>query len=86
MINAGILDGDYVLVEERHTADNGDMVVALIEDGATVKTFYKEEGVIRLQPENDFNGSDHCKRRTDPRAGDRRVPLLQVKGKRRTET
>ena len=54
MINAGILDGDYVLVEERHTASNGDMVVALIEDGATVKTFYKEEGVIRLQPENDF--------------------------------
>ena len=54
MINAGILDGDYVLVEECHTASNGDMVVALIEDGATVKTFYKEEGVIRLQPENDF--------------------------------
>ena len=53
MINAGILDGDYVLVEEQHTASNGDMVVALIEDGATVKTFYKEEGVIRLQPEND---------------------------------
>ena len=41
MINAGILDGDYVLVEEQHTASNGDMVVALIEDGATVKTFYK---------------------------------------------
>ena len=54
MINAGILDGDYVLVEEAHTASNGDMDVALIEDGATVKTFYKEEGVIRLQPENDF--------------------------------
>ena len=54
MINAGILDGDYVLVEEQHTASNGDMVVALIEDGATVKTFYKEEGVIRLQPGNDF--------------------------------
>ena len=54
MINAGILDGDYVLVEEQHTAHNGDMVVALIEDGATVKTFYKEEGVIRLQPENAF--------------------------------
>ena len=54
MINAGILDGDYVLVEEQHTASNGDMVVALIEDGATVKTFYKEEGMIRLQPENDF--------------------------------
>ncbi len=54
MINAGILDGDMVLVEEAQTAENGDMVVALIEDGATVKTFYKEEGVIRLQPENDF--------------------------------
>lgn len=53
MINAGILDGDYVLVEERNTARNGEMVVALIEDGATVKTFYKEEGIIRLQPEND---------------------------------
>ena len=48
MINAGILDGDYVLVEEQHTAHNGDMVVALIEDGATVKTFYREEGIIRL--------------------------------------
>ena len=54
MINAGILDGDMVLVEEDSTASNGDMVVALIEDGATVKTFYKEEGVFRLQPENDF--------------------------------
>ena len=53
MINAGILDGDMVLVEETHTASNGDMVVALIEDGATVKTFYKEEGIFRLQPEND---------------------------------
>lgn len=54
MINAGILSGDYVLVQEEHTASNGDMVVALIEDGATVKHFYREEGVIRLQPENDF--------------------------------
>ena len=53
MVNAGILDGDYVLVEERTAAGNGDMVVALIEDGATVKTFYNEEGMIRLQPEND---------------------------------
>ena len=42
-----------MLVEEKETAENGEMVVALIEDGATVKTFYKEEGVIRLQPEND---------------------------------
>lgn len=54
MINAGILDGDMVLVEETQTASNGDMVVALVEDGATVKRFYKEEGVYRLQPENDF--------------------------------
>lgn len=53
MINAGILDGDIVLVEQRNTARNGEIVVALVEDGATVKTFYKEEGVIRLQPEND---------------------------------
>ena len=53
MINAGILDGDFVLVEQRATARNGEMVVALIEDGATVKTFYKEDGHIRLQPEND---------------------------------
>lgn len=53
MINAGIFDGDYVLVEQMQNAHNGDMVVALIEDGATVKTFYREEGVIRLQPEND---------------------------------
>ena len=53
MINAGILDGDMVLVEQRQTAPNGEMVVALIDDGATVKTIYKEEGVIRLQPEND---------------------------------
>ena len=53
MINAGILDGDYGLVEKKNTASNGEMVVALIDDGATVKTFYKEEGIIRLQPEND---------------------------------
>lgn len=53
MINAGILDGDFVVVERQSTAFNGEKVVALIEDGATVKTFYKEEGVIRLQPEND---------------------------------
>lgn len=54
MINAGILNGDYILVQQEQTASNGDKVVALIDDGATVKTFYKEEGVIRLQPENDF--------------------------------
>lgn len=54
MINAGILSGDYVLVQEEHTASDGEMVVALIDDSATVKTFYKEDGLIRLQPENDF--------------------------------
>ena len=53
MINAGIFDGDYVLVEKENTARNGDMVVAMIEEGATVKTFYKEDNVFRLQPEND---------------------------------
>lgn len=54
MVNAGILDGDMVLVEQRNVARNGEMVVALIEDGVTVKTFYKEDGHIRLQPENDY--------------------------------
>lgn len=53
MINAGILDGDFVLVEKRPTASNGEMVVALVDDSATVKTFYKEDGYYRLQPEND---------------------------------
>ena len=54
MINAGILDGDHVIVEQCSTAKNGDMVVALVEDSATVKTFYKENGYYRLQPENDY--------------------------------
>ena len=53
MINAGILNGDQVLVKKQSTARNGDIVVALIEDSATVKTFYKEGDHIRLQPEND---------------------------------
>lgn len=53
MINAGILEGDYILVKRQTHAKNGDMVVALVEDSATVKTFYKEDGHIRLQPEND---------------------------------
>ena len=54
MVNIGILDGDQVLVKKQSTARDGDIVVALIEDSATVKTFYKENGYIRLQPENDF--------------------------------
>lgn len=52
MIEAGILDGDYILVKKQDTAMNGEIVVALIEDEATVKTFYKEKDHIRLQPEN----------------------------------
>lgn len=53
MINAGIFNGDYVVVEQQQTAENGQKVVALVEDSATVKTFYKEKDHIRLQPEND---------------------------------
>lgn len=52
MIEAGILDGDFVIVEKTAAAENGDIVVALIDDEATVKTFYKEDGHFRLQPEN----------------------------------
>ena len=52
MIEAGILDGDYILVRKQNNASNGEIVVALIEDEATVKTFYKEKDHIRLQPEN----------------------------------
>ena len=53
MINAGILNGDYILVEQTPSASNGEVVVALVEDGATVKRFFKENGHYRLQPEND---------------------------------
>ena len=53
MINAGINNGDQIFVQSCSTARNGDMVVALIDDSATVKTFYREKGHIRLQPEND---------------------------------
>ncbi|MBQ9360158.1 MAG: transcriptional repressor LexA [Lachnospiraceae bacterium] len=53
MINIGINDGDYVFVQETNSANNGDLVVALVDDSATVKNFYKEKGHIRLQPQND---------------------------------
>ena len=54
MINAGIFDGDFVLVRQQPTANNGDIVVALIDsETATVKRFYREKTCIRLQPEND---------------------------------
>lgn len=52
MIDIGINDGDYVVVKEQPVANNGDIVVAIVEDGATVKRFYKEHDHIRLQPEN----------------------------------
>lgn len=54
MINAGILDGDKVIVEQTVDAQNGDIVVALVDDSATVKRFYKEKDYYRLQPENDY--------------------------------
>lgn len=54
MINAGILNGDHILVKEQKTAENGEKVVAPIDDSATVKTYYKENGHYRLQPENDY--------------------------------
>lgn len=53
MINAGIFNGDQIFVQQCNTARNGDLIVALVEDSATVKTFYKEKDHIRLQPEND---------------------------------
>ncbi|MCD7824397.1 MAG: transcriptional repressor LexA [Clostridiaceae bacterium] len=53
MINAGIFDGDQIMVQEQKTASNGEIVVALVEDSATVKTYYKEADHYRLQPEND---------------------------------
>ena len=54
MINAGIYNGDHILVAQQSHADNGEIVVALLEDSATVKRFYKEDNHYRLQPENDF--------------------------------
>ena len=54
MINAGILDGDIIIAEQTPVAENGDKVVALIDDEATVKTFYREKDHFRLQPENDY--------------------------------
>ncbi len=54
MINIGIMDGDYVIIERRNFAKNGDHVLALLDEEATIKTFYKEDGYVRLQPENDF--------------------------------
>ncbi len=54
MVNAGIFDGDQIIVRQQSDASNGEIVVALVDDSSTVKRFYKENGHIRLQPENDF--------------------------------
>ena len=58
MVNLGINDGDYLIVQESHEANNGEIVVALVNDGyesgATVKRFFKESDHVRLQPENDY--------------------------------
>ena len=54
MVNVGVLNGDHVLVQKQSTASNGEMVVAMVGDSATVKTYYKEDGYYRLQPENDY--------------------------------
>lgn len=54
MVDAGILDGDLVIIRQQTTAENGDIVVALIDDEATIKSFYRERDHIRLQPQNEF--------------------------------
>ena len=63
MINMGIYEGDQLIVERKNTASNGEVIVALVDDSATVKRFYKENGYYRLQPENDDMDPiivDHC--------------------------
>lgn len=54
MVNVGVLNGDHVLVQKQSTASDSEMVVAMVGDSATVKTYYKEDGYYRLQPENDY--------------------------------
>ena len=64
MVNMGILDGDSVICRQQDTAENGQIVAALVEDAATIKRFYKENGHFRLQPENDHMDPiivDNCK-------------------------
>ncbi len=63
MINMGIYEGDQLIIERKNTAKNGEVIVALVDDSATVKRFYKEDGHYRLQPENDYMEPiivDHC--------------------------
>lgn len=74
MINAGIFSGDYVVVRQQGQADNGQIVVAMVDDGATVKTFYREDGRIRLQPENPTMDPIYV---TDPKILGRVVALVR---------
>ena len=75
MINAGIFNGDNVLVKKQPNAENGDIVVALVDDSATVKTFYKEDGYYRLRPENDTMDPIIVKRMFDFRKSVWRIPF-----------
>ncbi|MBK5211905.1 MAG: transcriptional repressor LexA [Coriobacteriia bacterium] len=75
MINIGIFDGDLVIVRKQDTANNGDVVVALLEDSATVKTYYREANRIRLQPENDTMEPIYS---TDVRIAGKVVGLLRM--------
>lgn len=72
MVNAGIFDGDYVMVKKQKTAEKGDIVVAIIGNEATVKRYYPENGQVRLQPENDA---------FEPIMVDRNSPEFQIAGK-----
>ena len=62
MINAGIHDGDKLIIKQQSTAENGEIIAALLENGATVKRFYKENDKIRLQPENDTMSPIYCEK------------------------
>lgn len=75
MVMAGIRDGDYVVVKEQSDATNGQIVVAMIEDGATVKTFYREKEFVRLQPENPIMEAIYVK---NPRILGRVVALFRT--------
>ena len=74
MKNAGIFEGDYVVVRPAEEAGDGEIVVALIGEEATVKRFYREADHVRLQPENDDDGADPDHRGPDPGQSRRRLP------------
>ena len=74
MIEIGINDGDYVAVKEQPICNNGDIVVAIVDDGATVKRFYKEKGHVRLQPENSSMEPSLCAKNLHRRQSRRSIP------------